>query len=231
MNNIEQRIKQLSSNIPENITLIAVSKTFDADAVLTAYQAGQRDFGENKVQELIQKANALKYLSDIRWHFIGHLQSNKVKPLLGVPNLYMIHSVDRIKIARRLNRILQEQARTIKILIQVNVSEEQSKFGCHTSELESIAKEMKNFSQLSIEGLMTIGKLGGDEQETKRSFSTLKTLFETFKTQFDLQYLSMGMTSDFEIAISEGSTMIRVGQAIFGNRKTPDSYYWPEDKS
>ena len=228
MNNIEQRIRRLSSNIPTNVTLIAVSKTFDADAVSSAYQAGQRDFGENKVQELIQKSNALKDLPDIRWHFIGHLQSNKAKPLLDVPNLHMIHSVDRIKIAKRLNRLLQEQERTIKVLVQVNASKEQSKFGCSPSDLESLATEISSFSQLSLQGLMTIGKLGGDKQETTRCFSKLSTLFKTFKTPFNLQHLSMGMTSDYKIAISEGSTMIRVGRAIFGDRALPDSHYWPE---
>ncbi len=205
--------------------------------MLAAYNAGQRDFGENKVQELLKKSEALSYLTDIRWHFIGHLQSNKVNQLLGVQNLYMVHTVDREKIARMLNHRLAESGRELKVLIQVNTSREESKYGCSPKQTEGLASFITGMPHLHLVGFMTIGKLGGTTREVGQCFSELKSVADQIKENFKeqllrnswgVQHLSMGMTSDYREAIEEGSTMIRIGQAIFGKRRTPDSEYWPE---
>lgn len=226
---IALNLQTLMKQIPSSIKLIAVGKTFSADAIREAYDLGVRDFGENKVQELMQKSEALQDLSDIRWHFIGHLQSNKVKKLLKVKNLVMIHSVDRIKLVNALNKELAAQNRKLDVLIQVNTSKEESKYGCEPSSVAHFARIVAHSSNLNLKGLMTIGLLGGTPEQTAQCFAALKTLQTQLKqSNLTLQELSMGMTADCAIAIAQGSTMVRVGQAIFGNRNLPDNYYWPK---
>ncbi len=232
---IGENLRAVLNPLPAHVSLVAVSKTFDADAVREAYAAGQRDFGENKVQELRSKAEACADLPGIRWHFIGHLQSNKVKDVLRVANLVMIHSVDRLKIAEMLNQQLSIENRRLEVLIQVNVSGEESKYGCAPEDTGYLVRAIAALPQLRIKGFMTIGKLGGTPWQTRQCFRSLRQvaaeITEAKIPSVGTQVLSMGMTSDFGIALEEGSTLIRVGQAIFGQRQTRDTYYWPEAKS
>ena len=229
---IGKAIRHFHETLPESVTLVAVSKTLGAEQVRLAYQAGQRDFGENKVQELLEKAQALQDLKNIRWHFIGHLQSNKLKLLLRVPNLYMVHSIDRLKTARLMEKRLANEGRKLPILIQVNTSNELSKYGCQPHQLLKLIEEITTFTHLQISGLMTIGKLGGGESSARLCFSLLRKLQKDITresiTDLTLPHLSMGMTNDYEVAVREGSTLVRIGQAIFGKRALPDSAYWPE---
>ena len=225
---MEQNLKALQAKLPEDVALVAVGKTFPVEHIEQAYKLGLRDFGENKVQELYEKATALAHLTDIRWHFIGHLQTNKAKKLLAVPNLYMVHSVDREKVVKTLEKLLAQQTRKIQVLIQVNTSFEQSKYGHSPKGVIDFIETVASSSHLELKGLMTIGKLGGDEQQTKNCFAMLQDIRNQAENAgHPLEIMSMGMTSDFELAIAQGSNMVRVGQAIFGARAVPDSFYWP----
>lgn len=232
MTEIAENLDGIRRQLPHQTTLIAVSKTFDANAVREAYRAGQRDFGENKVQELLSKAKELKDLPDIRWHFIGHLQSNKVKDVLRVPHLAMVQSVDRLKVAQMLSERLEREGRELNVLIQVNTSGEESKYGCTPEEAPSLIHEIAKLPSLHIKGLMTIGKLGGSADETRQCFRVLRTIAAQVEAEdipgVSMETLSMGMTSDYQSALQEGSNMVRIGQAIFGKRHVPDQYYWPE---
>lgn len=210
---------------PEDITLVAVSKTFPSEAVSEAYFTGHRDFGENKVQELVSKYDDLND-KDINWHLIGHLQTNKVKYIAKF--VHLIHSVDSIKLADKINSEAQKAGRLIDCLIQVNTSHEEQKSGCEIEDAVGIVKEISLMDNVKIKGLMTIGKMIFDENnpaevdEVRENFRILKKLFDEIKaagiTNTDMRHLSMGMTSDFEIAIEEGSNMLRIGSAIFGYR-------------
>ena len=167
----------------------------------------------------------------IRWHFIGHLQSNKVKALLMVPNLYMVHSIDRLKIAKLMEKRLTSEERSLRVLIQVNTSGETSKYGCKPEQASQLVDDVTSLTHLQISGLMTIGRLAGGEDSARECFLLLSQLREEIKTSKagkKLPHLSMGMTSDYKAALKEGSTMVRIGQAIFGERSTLDSEYWPE---
>ncbi len=232
MTEIAENLDRIRRHLPRQATLIAVSKTFDANAVREAYHAGQRNFGENKVQELLSKAQEVQDLPDIRWHFIGHLQSNKVKDLLRVPHLATVQSVDRLKVAQLLNERLEREGRELDVLIQVNTSSEESKYGCTPKEAPRLICEIAALPQLHIKGLMTIGKLGGSADEIRKCFRVLRTIAAQVEVEalpgVSMQTLSMGMTSDYEAALKEGSNMVRIGQAIFGKRHLPDQYYWPE---
>jgi len=232
MTEIAENLDRIRRHLPHQATLIAVSKTFDANAVREAYRAGQRDFGENKVQELLSKSQALQDLPDTRWHFIGHLQSNKVKDVLRVPYLAMVQSVDRLKVAQMLNERLEREGRELDVLIQVNTSGEESKYGCTPDEAPSQIRRIAALPHLHIKGLMTIGKLGGSVDETRQCFGCLRTIAAQVEAEsipgVSMQTLSMGMTSDYEAALQEGSNMVRIGQAIFGKRHIPDQHYWPE---
>lgn len=222
----------LKNSLPDSVALIAVGKTFPAASIRELYNQGQKDFGENKVQELLEKSKDL-IDTDIRWHFIGHLQSNKIKMLLNVENLVCIYSIDRLKLACKLNEELEKQDRKMNILIQVNTTGESSKFGCEVSETISLIKDILSLKQLKIIGLMTIGKFGATKEETKGYFSILKSLAENISNlkiaTISMNTLSMGMSGDYQLAIEEGSTNIRIGQALFGKRNLADSYYWPEN--
>jgi PLP dependent protein len=196
-----------------NITLVAVSKTKPIKDILELYDLGHRDFGENYVQELVEKAEQLP--KDIRWHFIGHLQTNKVK--LIVPFIYLIHGVDSLKLLKEIDKQAEKNKRVIDCLLQVHIAQEETKFGFDETELFNL--ELKQFSNVRIKGLMGMASLTEDMNKIRVEFKFLKTLFEKLKIQNpELAILSMGMSSDYKIAIEEGSNMVRIGSLLFGER-------------
>jgi len=191
------------------VTLVAVSKTHPADAVREAYAAGQRVFGENYVQELAGKAPALADLSELRWHFIGHLQRNKVKDVVRVGAL--VETVDSLRLAQELDK--RTSAR-VPVLLQVNVAGEAQKSGCAPDELDALVPAVRALSKLELRGLMTVPPLGEAPEASRPHFARLRALAERHR----LTELSMGMSADLEVAIEEGATIVRVGTAIFGAR-------------
>ena len=210
---ISENIKHITSQIPENVTLIAVSKTKPNDMLLEAYNAGQRDFGENYVQELVDKHEQLP--KDIHWHFIGHLQSNKVKYI--APFVYLIHGVDSFSLLKEINKQAQKNNRVIDCLLQIFIAQEETKFGLDFNEAAQIlnSTEFKNLKNISIKGFMAMASNTDNKTQIRKEFTSLK--------EFSLQYpemtiLSFGMSSDYQLAIQEGSSMIRVGSSIFGER-------------
>lgn len=221
MNHIEQNVKELLKIVPPHVTIVAVSKTHPSSAVEAAYHAGIRIFGENKVQELVSKATSVNVPAE--WHMIGHLQTNKVKILL--PHVSLIHSVDSLKLAKEINKEAQKLNKTIPCLLQVHIAQEETKFGFDENELFDFLEnpDRNALTHLRICGLMGMATFTDNKQQIRNEFKRLKNLFDTIKRSFfqnDTYFkeLSMGMTSDFEIAIEEGSTMIRVGSFIFGQR-------------
>jgi len=196
-----------------NITLVAVSKTKPIEDILELYNLGHRDFGENYVQELAEKAEKLP--NDIRWHFIGHLQTNKVKSI--VPFIYLIHGVDSLKLLKEIDKQAEKNKRVIDCLLQVHIAQEETKFGFDETELLNL--ELKQFSNVRIKGLMGMASLTDDINKIRIEFKSLKIFFEKLKTQNpELSILSMGMSADYKIAIEEGSNMVRIGSLLFGER-------------
>ena len=196
-----------------NITLVAVSKTKPIEDILELYNLGHRDFGENYVQELIEKAGRLP--KDIRWHFIGHLQSNKVK--LIVPFIYLIHGVDSLKLLKEIDKQAEKNKRIIDCLLQVHIAQEETKFGFDEYELLNL--EIKQFLNVRIKGLMGMASLTDDINKIRIEFKSLKILFEKLRSQNpELAILSMGMSADYTIAIEEGGNMVRIGSLLFGER-------------
>jgi pyridoxal phosphate enzyme (YggS family) len=206
---------------PGGVQLIAVSKTFGADAVLQAMDAGMTEFGENYVQELVEKRNAL-IDKNIRWHFIGHLQSNKVKYLTEW--IHMIHSVDSEGLAAEIDKRAAKAGRSIDILIEVNTSEEATKFGVRPAQSLGLIEAVARFEHVNLKGLMTIGPFTDNADESRNAFRRLRSIFNEANSsgivKQPMTVLSMGMTHDYAIAIEEGSTMVRIGTAIFGSRTT-----------
>jgi len=219
---------------PSEVTLVAVSKTFPAEAVLEAYRLGLRDFGENRVQEAGEKIPNLKSLvsnlqsptSDLRWHLVGHLQSRRAREAVDLFDA--IHSVDSVKLADKLNRLCMEAGRVMPILLECNVSGEASKYGFPLSTAVERARwwadveAILRMPRVCVEGLMTVAPLVADPNGTRPFFRALRQLRDDLAAQFPQvgwRHLSMGMTDDFEVAIEEGATMIRVGRAIFGERR------------
>lgn len=205
----------------KNCQLIAVSKTKPVEMIQEAYDAGQLDFGENKVQELREKPEQLP--DDIRWHMIGHLQTNKVKYI--APFIHLIHAVDSMKLLQEINKQALKNERTINCLLQIHIAEEEHKFGLSKDELiELLSSEaFKELANIKVVGLMGMATYTDDEDQIRSEFKTLKQIFEKVKTGFALanmkmQEISMGMSDDYAIAMEEGSTMIRVGSKIFGPR-------------
>lgn len=200
------------------VTLIAVSKTKPLSMLQEAYEAGARDFGENKVQELMDKIPQMP--SDVRWHMIGHLQTNKVKYIVG--KVYMIHSVDSLRLAEEINREALKKNVTVRILLEVNVAGEESKFGFSVDEAEEAAVEIAKFAHVRIDGLMTIAPFVENSEENRDVFQKLFQLSVDIKRKnidnVKMDVLSMGMTGDFEKAVEEGASVIRVGAGIFGAR-------------
>ena len=200
----------------DEVKLIAVSKTFPAEVNQQAYDVGQRAFGENKVQDLAMKNAALA--KDIEWHMIGHLQSNKAKA--AVENADYIHAVDTVKLLRRIDRLAGELERSPKVLLEINVSGEESKFGADNKLVEELAAAALECNNINVCGLMTMAPFGASEEELRFVFSSLRKLRDDLQERFELKLpeLSMGMSGDFEIAVEEGATMVRVGTSIFGRR-------------
>lgn len=195
------------------ISLVAVSKTKPVNDILELYNLGHRDFGENYVQELDEKARQLP--DDIRWHFIGHLQTNKVKFI--TPFIYLIHGVDSLRLLKEINKQAEKSKRIIDCLLQVHIAQEESKFGFDETELFGL--ELKQFTNVRVKGLMGMASLTEDINKIRIEFRYLKTIFEKLKTQSpELSILSMGMSADYKIAIEEGSNMVRIGSLLFGER-------------
>ncbi|MDE6891063.1 MAG: YggS family pyridoxal phosphate-dependent enzyme [Lachnospiraceae bacterium] len=205
----------------KDVTLIAVSKTKPVSAIMEAYEHGIREFGENKVQELTQKAEVLP--KDIRWHMIGHLQRNKVKYVVGKAAL--IHSVDSVRLAEEISREAVKKQITVSILIEVNIAGEDSKFGVSPGETEALIREIAKLPGIHIEGLMTIAPYVDDAEENRQYFSALKQLSVDIKRKnidnVNVDVLSMGMTGDYMVAVEEGASYVRVGTGIFGERQYP----------
>ena len=207
----------------KNVTLVAVSKTKPVEDILEAYHTGQRDFGENYVQELVDKYEALP--KDIRWHFIGHLQSNKVKYI--APFVHLIHGVDSEKLLNEINKQGKKINRVIPCLLQMHISKEETKFGLDETELktiiEKITTDQKAYDQISLKGLMGMASFTEDNELIIKEFNHLKRIFDQSNTQlsiinYQLSILSMGMSADYGMAIEAGSNMVRIGSMLFGSR-------------
>lgn len=213
---ITENLKSYYNELPKDVTLVAVSKTKPNEDLLEAYEAGQRIFGENKVQEMTAKHEELP--KDIQWHMIGHLQSNKVKYI--VPYVSLIHSVDRLKLFKEIDRQAERFRKHVDVLLQVKIADEDSKFGMPMAEAKRFFEEDlgKNYPHLTVVGLMGMATFTDDETQLKKEFGSLKSLFDTFGESHNLKHLSMGMSGDYELAIACGSNMVRVGSAIFGKR-------------
>jgi hypothetical protein len=207
------------NNINRDITLIAVSKTYSADFVKLAIEAGQFHFGENRVQEGIEKIEAVSN-NHVKWHLIGHLQTNKAGK--AVRYYDFIHSIDSNKIAERVNHFAGEYKKIMPVFIQINTTDEETKSGCEPDEAGALAGYIiNNCPHLKLVGLMTIGPLAGDESKIRESFKKLSLLKKSLSDKFGndfFNYISMGMSGDYETAIEEGATHVRIGSAIFGNR-------------
>lgn len=217
---IQSAIKNLHSTLPENVMLVAVSKTKPVSDILEAYKAGQRIFGENKVQEMCDKQPQLP--DDIEWHLIGHLQTNKVKYM--APFVALIHGVDSLKLLKEIDKQAQKNNRIISCLLQIYIAEEETKFGLSEDELAEIinSDEFKNLQHIKVVGFMGMATYTEFDEQIRKEFTHLKSIFDKYKplkTQnLELKTLSMGMSGDYQIAIECGSTMVRIGSTIFGNR-------------
>ena len=217
---IAQNIKQIEDQLQQKAQLIAVTKTKPVEMLEETYRAGLRRFGENKVQEMTAKYEVLP--KDIEWHMIGHLQSNKVKYM--APYVSMIHSVDNFKLLKEINKEALKNNRVIYCLLQIFIAEEETKFGLSDEEAREIleSEELTSLKNIKIAGLMGMASNTDDMEKVRMEFRHLKLLFETFKSyekeNVKMQELSMGMSGDFQLAVEEGSTLVRVGSAIFGAR-------------
>jgi pyridoxal phosphate enzyme (YggS family) len=213
---VKENLLHIKSQLPKQVTLVAVSKTKPNSAIEEAYNAGQRIFGENKVQELCAKYESLP--KDIEWHMIGHLQSNKVKYI--APFVSLIHGVDSKKLLAEINKQGSKINRVIPVLLQIHIAEEETKFGLDITELKEIITEIDTFKFVQVKGLMGMATFTDDISKIEREFNSLKSIFDDSKQSLsmDFEVLSMGMSGDFLLAISCGSTMVRVGSSIFGER-------------
>ncbi len=221
MNSISKNLYKIKSSLPENVTLVVVTKTQPIDKIHEVYLSGHKIFAENKVQELVDKYEQLP--KDIEWHLIGHLQTNKVKYI--APFVHLIHSVDSLKLLQEINKQALKNNRIIKCLLQIYIANEETKFGLDFNEAEQLLKsnELAELKNISIVGLMGMATYTEDKAQIKKEFHSLKLFFDKLKQHetlnLKLDILSMGMSSDYQLAIEEGSTMIRVGSSIFGERK------------
>lgn len=214
---IAQNLLNIQSSLPAHVTLVAVSKTKPVADLMEAYNAGQRIFGENKIQEMTEKWQQMP--KDIEWHMIGHVQSNKVKYM--VPYVKLIHGVDSLKLLKEINRHAVRWRKNINCLLQIHIAEEETKFGLDEKELEDLlnSEEFKSLENVKVIGLMGMATFTDNQEQIKREFDHLKSLFDKFKihhSQFTI--LSMGMSGDYQLAIDCGSTMVRIGSSIFGGR-------------
>lgn len=229
---IKSRIKiaaEYSGRNANEIKLLLATKTVSAENIKIALETGETLIGENKVQELIDKVEILKAIPH-QTHFIGHLQTNKIKEVVKYADC--IESVDRIELAEKLQKRLEFENKTMDVFIQVNTSYEESKFGISPELVLEFALQVKQLDRINIKGLMTIGLFSAETEQVRKCFRLLKTIQnEILQKDIPVNELSMGMSGDLETAIEEGSTIIRVGTAIFGQRLYPDSYYWNEKNS
>ncbi len=214
---VRQNLIKFISQLDKEVTLVAVSKTKPNSDILEAYEEGQLIFGENKIQEMVNKYEALP--KDIKWHMIGHLQSNKVKYMAHFVDL--IHGVDSLKTLKEINKQAKKHNRTIDCLLQARIAKEETKFGLEFNEIETILKmnELTELQNIKIVGLMGMASFSSDKKEVSDEFKSLKTFFDKInQSNPTLTILSMGMSGDYDLAIENGSNMIRVGSAIFGSR-------------
>jgi len=219
---IQNNLRSIQATLPENVTLVAVSKTKPVSDLMEAYEAGQRIFGENKIQEMTDKWETMP--KDIQWHMIGHVQTNKVKYM--APFVSLIHGVDSLKLLQEINKQAQKNNRVIDCLLQVYIAEEESKFGLDEKELSEVLKQVQHdtgeFNYIRIVGLMGMATFTDNQTQIKKEFSRLKTIFDQFANlntkNCQLNTLSMGMSGDYKLAIECGSTMVRIGSSIFGGR-------------
>lgn len=219
LSHIAQRLSAIRATIPAEVTLVCVSKFHPTEAIMEAYACGERDFGESRVQELLPKYNALP--KDIRWHFIGHLQTNKVKQI--VPFVHMIHSVDSLRLLETINREAEKLQRRVKVLLEVHIAKEATKSGFTPEEFLSLNTKLSTLNHIDVCGVMGMATNTDDEDEWRRCFREIKHLGEQLLNHSELlnnsaPQISMGMSDDYLVAIEEGSTMVRIGSTIFGNR-------------
>lgn len=227
---IESACKKCGRN-PEEVKLLMATKTVEPERILEAFKTGNILIGENKAQELTDKYQALSVVKH-ESHFIGHLQSNKIKDVIRCADC--IQSVDRFELAEKIEKRLAAENKKIDVLIQVNTSAEESKFGCTPDEAACLTEKVASLPHLSVKGLMTIGLFSAEQDKVRACFKILqevrRNIIQKQIPGVSMETVSMGMSGDLEIAIEEGSTMIRVGTAIFGQRIYPDSFYWNENK-
>ena len=213
---IQENLKTIETTIPAHVTLVAVSKTKPVEDLQEAYAAGMRDFGENKIQEMCDKYEVLP--KDIRWHMIGHVQTNKVKYM--APFVHLIHGVDSLKLLKEIHKQAEKNNRVIDVLLQQFIADEETKFGLDKEEIQHIMQEeIQHLPNVRVVGLMGMATFTDDEKQIRNEFKTLKSNFDSLKNNFyNLTVLSMGMSGDYQVAIEEGSTMVRIGSSIFGHR-------------
>ncbi|RZJ70220.1 YggS family pyridoxal phosphate-dependent enzyme [Flavobacterium sp.] len=218
---IAKNLEAIKLTLPENVTLVAVSKTKPVPDLLEAYNAGQRVFGENKIQEMTDKWQEMP--KDIDWHMIGHVQTNKVKFM--APFVSLVHGVDSLKLLQEIDKQAKKNDRTIDCLLQIFIADEETKFGLDENELFAILEsdEFSKLENIKVKGLMGMASFTENQTQIKSEFTTLKSLFDKLSelpktNNFEPEILSMGMSGDYELAISCGSTMVRIGSSIFGNR-------------
>lgn len=230
-NRIKKACEKAGRN-PDEVRLLLATKTVSADRIKTALQNRQTLIAENKVQELKEKYDELKDIPHEN-HFIGHLQTNKIKDILKY-NVVCVQSMDRLDLAEKLHQRLLPEGKTMEVLIQVNTSNEESKFGVHPDHAVELTRKISEFNTLKIKGLMTIGLFSAETEKVRSCFKILRSLQQEIISQnipnVEMKELSMGMSGDLETAIEEGATIVRVGTAVFGTRMYPDSYYWNEGK-
>lgn len=220
MLDVQQNIAAIRQHIPIGVTLICVSKFHTAETIMQAYDAGERDFGESRVQELLLKQQTLP--ADIRWHFIGHLQTNKVRQI--VPFVHMIHSVDSVRLLEVINREAEKIGRRVKVLLEVHVAKEETKSGFMPQEITSLNTKLSTLNYIEICGIMGMATNTDDQTEWRRCFREIKSIGQQLLNHSELlnnsaPQISMGMSDDYLVAIEEGSTMVRIGSSIFGERQ------------
>jgi PLP dependent protein len=215
-NNME-KAKLQSGRSAEEVMLVAVSKTQTVESIIQARDCGLTVFGENKVQELIEK---YPLVNDVEWHLIGHLQKNKVKYIIN--KVRMIHSLDSVSLAEEINKRAEKVGRVMPVLIQINIGKEETKSGIFAEDVDQFVRDVSDFKNILINGIMTIPPITEDKEETREYFRRMREIFSALngykQNNMDIKYLSMGMTHDFELAIEEGANIVRVGTGIFGER-------------
>lgn len=214
---IKENVRQFKSEIPEDVTLVAISKTKPVEDLLEAYDTPIRHFGENKIQEMTEKYKQLP--NDIKWHMVGHVQRNKVKHM--APFVHLVHAVDSLKLLKEINKQAKKCSRSIDCLLQIKIAEEDSKYGISAEEAEEIlnSDKFKEFENVKVKGLMGMATFTDDKEQVKKEFQHLKSVFDDFKEKYsEMSILSMGMSGDYEIALECGSNMLRIGSSLFGAR-------------